>query len=185
MLKLRLKKAKDHNQKPCTPNILPCRIHHDAPVDASTRYWAPETAKGQSEFQLLLHADQTPIQSFIIDEKPEVYFRGRKLRGRELQVPQGYRGVIVKEAGNEMTGFQTLEQGGLENDEGEQREEEQEEITMLNEISAFDKLLIWSHESIVEGNDAFVKGLSEWIGFAEAVSLVFPGCGRLYMHNGC
>lgn len=24
-----------------TPNILPCRIHHDGPVDLSTRYWQP------------------------------------------------------------------------------------------------------------------------------------------------
>ena len=41
-------KAKDRLQKPCTPNILPCRIHRDGPVNASPRYWAPETSKGQS-----------------------------------------------------------------------------------------------------------------------------------------
>ena len=31
----------------CTPNIFPCRIHHDGPVNASERYWAPTTADGQ------------------------------------------------------------------------------------------------------------------------------------------
>lgn len=25
----------------CTPNILPCRIHHDGPVESLQRYWAP------------------------------------------------------------------------------------------------------------------------------------------------
>lgn len=23
----------------CTPNILPCRIHYDGPIDASKRHW--------------------------------------------------------------------------------------------------------------------------------------------------
>lgn len=31
----------------CTPNLLPCRINHDGPVNASTEYWAPETDKGK------------------------------------------------------------------------------------------------------------------------------------------
>lgn len=25
----------------CTPNILPCRIHHDGPVKSLNRYWMP------------------------------------------------------------------------------------------------------------------------------------------------
>lgn len=25
----------------CTPNILPCRVHHDGPVEISKRYWNP------------------------------------------------------------------------------------------------------------------------------------------------
>lgn len=30
-----------------TPNILPCRIHHDGPVDSVDRFWVPVTdAKG-------------------------------------------------------------------------------------------------------------------------------------------
>lgn len=52
-------------------------------------------------------------------------------------------------------------------------EEEQGEVTILNELGSFDKLLIWYHESMVDGDDPFVKGLAEWIGFAEAVSGVF------------
>ena len=33
----------------CTPNILPCRIHHDGPVDNVGYFWKPEVGeKGQS-----------------------------------------------------------------------------------------------------------------------------------------
>lgn len=119
-----------------------------------------------------LHPAQKPIYSFITDGKPEAYFRGRKLRGQEIGVPQGYRGIVVEEAGRETTASQNTEKGDLEGEEGEQKE-----VTILHELGSFDKLLIWNHESMVEGDDPFVKGLSEWIGFAEAVSGVFSVCG--------
>ena len=117
-----------------------------------------------------MRSAQKPIHSYITDGKPEAYFRGRKLRGQEIEVPQGYRGVVVKEAGREKTAFQINEKKGLEGEESEEREEEQEEVTILNELGSFDKMLIWNHESMVDGDDPFVKGLNEWIGFAEAVS---------------
>ena len=65
--------------------------------------------------------------------------------------------------------MQNTGQGDLE---GEEEEEEQEEVTVLNEVGSFEKVVIWNHESIIEGDDAFVKGLREWIAFAEAVSHV-------------
>ncbi|KAF6229325.1 hypothetical protein HO133_007441 [Letharia lupina] len=143
---LKFSKPETRVQKQCEPNVLPCRIHHDGPVDASPRYWAPKTAQ---------------------DGQPEAYFRGRRLRGQEIDVPQGYRGVIVKEAGKERTSLQNTDVGNLEREEGEQ---EQEEVTVLNEVGSFDKVVIWSHETRLDEDDAFVKGLGEWIGFAEAIN---------------
>lgn len=35
-----------HDADKCTPNILPCRINHNGPVNASKRYWAPEVDPG-------------------------------------------------------------------------------------------------------------------------------------------
>ena len=122
---------------------------------------------------LLLQSTHRPIRgSFITDGKPEAYFRGRKLTGRDIHVPQGYRGVIVKEAGKEKTASQSTDKGYLEEEEGE----EQEEVAVLNEVGSFDRVVIWNHESMVDGDDAFVKGLDEWVVFAEAVSHVFPAC---------
>jgi hypothetical protein len=32
----------------CTPNLLPCKINHDGPVNASERYWKAETGEGMN-----------------------------------------------------------------------------------------------------------------------------------------
>lgn len=118
----------------------------------------------------------------MTDGKPEAYFRGRKLRGQEIDVAQGYRGVIVKEAGKEEIAFKDIEK---ENMEGEEDEEEQEEVRVLNEVGSFDKVVVWNHESMVDGDDAFVKGLREWIGFAQAVSHILQARWRCYVRNEC
>ena len=99
-----------------------------------------------------------------------------------MDVPKGYRGVIVQEAGKEKIAVQDMNIGDLDGEEGE---EEQEEVTVLNEVGLFDKVVIWNHESVVDGDDAFVKGLGEWIGFAQAVSRVFPAGSQKHMWNNC
>ena len=32
----------EHTEK-FTPNILPCRIHHDGPIESTDRFWIPQT----------------------------------------------------------------------------------------------------------------------------------------------
>ena len=91
------------------------------------------------------------------------------MRGKEIRVPEGYRGVIVK--GDE------AERGtDMKNERRMQREEDEEgevEPKTLREVGSFNEIVLWGHESVVDGDDAFVKGLGEWVGFAEAVS---PAC---------
>lgn len=99
-----------------------------------------------------------------------------------MDVPQGYKGIIVKEAGKEKTAFEKIEKESLE---GEGGEEEQEEVTVLNEIGSFERVVIWNHESMVDGDDAFVKGLGEWISFADAVSHASSACAQVYIDNRC
>lgn len=38
----------------CTPNIIPCRIHHDGPIDSLDRYWTVKDEKGMQDKQLWL-----------------------------------------------------------------------------------------------------------------------------------
>ena len=58
-------------------------------------------------------------------------------------------------------------------------------MTVLNEIGSFDNLFLWNHESMINEDDAFIKGSSEWISFAEAVSHAFSVRRRTYVHDRC
>lgn len=53
-------------------------------------------------------------------------------------------------------------------------EEEEEEIVGLHvETASFDEIISWAHESLPDGaNDAQMKGVEEWIRFAEKVSMI-------------
>ena len=94
-------------------------------------------------------------------------------------MPGGYTGCIVNrdEAGKEVVGEsmneQTREGGEMQEEEEKEEGEEIEEVQVLEEVASFDKVVLWGHETLVEGDDPFVKGVEEWIGFAEAVSYAY------------
>ncbi|KAL8709978.1 MAG: hypothetical protein Q9220_005429 [cf. Caloplaca sp. 1 TL-2023] len=125
------------------PNLLPCHIHHNGPVATHTRYWNPQPAKD--------------------DGRPEAYFRGRKLRGREVRVPDGYRGVVVRD-GVKVENQSGRERRGMGVDD---EEEEEEEVKVMEEVASFEKYVVWGHENVVEGDDGFVKGVEEWVRFTD------------------
>lgn len=60
--------------KKCTPNVLPCRIHHSGPIKVHKRHWQPTTSES--------------------DGTCTSHFRGRRLRGRSIDVPVGYKGEL-------------------------------------------------------------------------------------------
>ena len=92
-------------------------------------------------------------------------------------MPDGYRGVVVvkkrlEEEGNEGDERRRRGNGFLKSDLDEEGEEEGEEpVAVLEEVGAFEKIVVWDHEKVVEDDDGVVKGVAEWIRFAEAVSL--------------
>ena len=100
-------------------------------------------------------------------------------------MPEGYRGVVVRECGEgEMlgTGGQGREErrgvnGVLREAQEEEEEEEKEEeeaIQVLEEVAKFEEVVVWGHELVPDRDDVFVKGMAEWIRFAEAVSYSIP-----------
>lgn len=54
----------------------------------------------------------------------------------------------------------------------EEEDEREEEVKVLEEVAGFEEVVVWAHDGVVDGDDVFVKGMEEWIMFAEAVSLV-------------
>jgi ribonuclease H2 subunit C len=51
------------------------------------------------------------------------------------------------------------------NEEGEQ----DEPVKVLEKQTTFDEYVVWGHEAIPAADDTFVKGVEEWVKFAEAV----------------
>lgn len=140
-----------------TPNILPCRIHHSGPIPTSKHHWNPSKITKDSP------TATTTTQSS--------YLRGRKLLGKSVKLPSTYTGVVLQKT------EKVLPQPAKQReDDGEEEDgDEPVEVKMMETIGRFEEVVVWGHEMVPEeGEDVYVKGLQEWIGFAETV-----GCGLL------
>ncbi|KAL8783640.1 MAG: hypothetical protein Q9213_004500 [Squamulea squamosa] len=113
-------------------------------------YWAPQQDK---------------------DGNLEAYFRGRKLKGRQVRVPEGYKGVVVKgeakEDNTQRKNVKRLTRQQLQDEDVD--EDDEEEVQVLEEVAGFKDFIVWGHEAVADGDDAFVKGVEEWVKFAEAM----------------
>ena len=152
---LSIRKSEKHQGK-CLPNVLPCGIKHDGPVDTSKRYWAPSKAEGMH----LRGESWRPTANTRPDGKNIAYFHGRKLQGSEVKLPDGYTGVVlapkVTSNGDKMYD---------NDDEGDRIEE-----TVSEELAHFDRVMVWDHGALPDGSsDPYLRGIDEWISFAETV----------------
>jgi ribonuclease H2 subunit C len=139
------------SDKKFTPNILPCAIKHNGPVSAAERYWNPSTEQ---------------------DGTTTAFFRGRKLRGKKVVLPEGYEGVVLQKTDKKVIAKPSMPIPGAEDSAEDSAEDAPKEIeTMtMDQHATFGELMVWDHEAVPEGADVYVKGIEEWIGFAEAVS---------------
>lgn len=92
------------------------------------------------------------------------YFRGRKLDAKQLKVPKGYRGVVISSTDR------ILPKSAQDPAEDEGESEEVPEVMVMEEQSEFEDIMVWGHEALPDDTaDPYVKGLEEWIAFAEQV----------------
>ncbi|KAL8643818.1 MAG: hypothetical protein Q9226_008102 [Calogaya cf. arnoldii] len=142
--------TEEADRMPVLETDFKCGLLGKAPACSDMKYWAPEHDK---------------------DGNLEAYFRGRKLKGREVTLPKGYKGVVVEGGANEdeahKRNTERLRRRQLE-EEGED-EDEEEGAKVMEEVANFKDFIIWGHEAVVDGDDAFVRSVEEWIGFAAAV----------------
>lgn len=88
-------------------------------------------------------------------------------------MPDGYRGLVVgrKRVEGEKRDAEDRWRDGYGDDAGgEGQEGEEEEVAVLEELATFEEVVVWDHEKVVDDDDGVVKGLEEWIRFAQAVS---------------
>ncbi|KAF2494324.1 hypothetical protein BU16DRAFT_540802 [Lophium mytilinum] len=141
----------------CTPNLLPARLNHDGPVNATERHWNPETTE---------NGDTT------------AFFRGRKLKGRTVKIPEGYKGVVLDITDKAAPQPKKVQNEGRADDEGDNEEEEDPvDVKAVEELATFEEIVVWGHEAApANTEDPYAKGVHEWIGFAEAVAVWKQAC---------
>ncbi|KAF4584229.1 ribonuclease H2 subunit C [Ophiocordyceps camponoti-floridani] len=138
--------AGESDKRKAVPNLLPCRIRHTGPIDSVAGYWAPSSPKQ--------------------DEPRVAYFRGRKLHGRAVAVPDRYEGVVVRrEAGDRKRKHSQL--CGEDEDDGAVAAEPETET--LRVTARFDEVLVWAHEATMDSTDEYVRGVEEWLQVADKI----------------
>lgn len=145
---LAIKKGNVEKRK-YTVNILPCLINHDGPFTCSKWHWNP--------------VDQPDGLSIA-------FFRGKKLHGKRLRLPERYRKVVLSKTDKIISREKQTFAENLAQTENEQITEDEESdpiVKVVEEQSEFDNITIWGHETLPdETTDPFVKGIQEWIDFS-------------------
>ncbi|KAI9651463.1 MAG: hypothetical protein M1829_002804 [Trizodia sp. TS-e1964] len=139
-----------------TPNILPCKINHEGPVNASERYWSPVPNNGNNT---------SPAAKTLTS-----HFRGRKLCGKSITVPEGYQGVVATPVKREL---KALENATTDTNAGNSQDgycEDEKEAIQLEVLATFDEVVVWGHEQApLDSTDPYIRGVEEWIAFAAQV----------------
>lgn len=91
-----------------------------------------------------------------------------------IQIPEGYRGVVVekKDATAQSTGA-LRQRDEPEVIDVDADTEEEMPLGALEEQAEFDEMVIWGHESVAEASaDPYVRGVDEWVTLAEQVCVI-------------
>ncbi|KPP77079.1 Ribonuclease H2 subunit C-like [Scleropages formosus] len=107
-------------------HLLPCEIEHDGPAEVS-RYFTPTVKDHKNEMS--------------------VSFRGRGLKGAEINCPQGYTGLVLKE----------------DNKAASDQEDRTVRIS-----SVFHRFTYWNLETKPNSDDGVVMAMT-WPALAEAI----------------
>ncbi|KAF4555461.1 Ribonuclease H2 non-catalytic subunit-like protein [Elsinoe fawcettii] len=137
----------DKSQSKVQPNLLPCKISFNGPVNASSRYWVPQDG------------ESTGLKT--------AYFRGRKLQGKDVALPEGYTGAVLQKT--DRTIVEAPPQQDHDDDVSDD-EEPPKQLKVIEQVGTFDSITVWEHEAVPEsGRDPYLKGVEEWIKLSQAI----------------
>ncbi|KAF7845659.1 hypothetical protein BT93_L1371 [Corymbia citriodora subsp. variegata] len=126
----------------CSISFLPCKIQKTGAAKISKRYWKPRVQP---------------------DSTKTVYFRGRRLRGRVVKLPESMDGNILKLSDKTM-------QDTVSNDVLDQADhEDPEPVAVVEKLSIFNELTFYGHDILPATEDSMITGLTEWLDLAEAI----------------
>ncbi|CAF3651895.1 hypothetical protein SNK05_007122 [Fusarium graminearum] len=137
----------DENKFKAVANILPCRIHHDGPIEPTSTYWTPAATD-----------DGTKL----------AYFRGRKLQGKIVKLPKDCRGIVVERVSQQDP--KTAVEEIVEDEDAEQEQTGRMQVT-----AEFDEMVVWGHEAVADASaDPYVRSMEEWLQVADKIHSYSP-----------
>ncbi|KAF5636642.1 ribonuclease H2 subunit C [Fusarium sp. NRRL 52700] len=130
-------------------NLLPCRIHHDGSIDQASTFWTPTTTNEGTRL---------------------AYFRGRKLEGKVVKIPEQCRGVVVEQAPERDR--KSTNEDVVEDLDADQ---EPEQIGSMKITAEFDEMVVWGHETVADAStDPYVRSIEEWLQMADRIHSYSP-----------
>lgn len=152
-------------------SLLPCRIRHDGHIEQAGAYWKPRTSKCTIVERDTQQCEQNITPTFSSPSK-EAFFRGRKLKGREVALPKQYEGVVLQRATTNPTQTKGTDVAATE------RDDECENSTVgeaFQVLSRFDEVVVWAQDcSGGDTSDLYTRSLDEWLRTASKVSMTEP-----------
>ncbi|KAL2121605.1 hypothetical protein VTJ04DRAFT_5632 [Mycothermus thermophilus] len=141
------------NPPKTTPHLLPCRVHHNGPVEPVQSFWDPKPSPEDA-------AAST------------AYFRGRKLCGKTVKLPDGYRGVVAVPTSSDNS--QTVEVIDLEAADADGGMPAAQSSLVVQ--AEFDEMVLWGHDVAVDAvdgeagaSDPYMRAVGEWVAVAERI----------------
>lgn len=177
-------------KKEWTPDLMPFHIGYDGPAPVSTYMMVKKVKRGVG-MPDTNDKDGDVEMDEAQDGRYESTFRGRTMHGMDVDLPGGYKGLVVRSEG-----------GSSEEKEGKtkgRRLEEEGERRVVVAAGEFSGVRVWHADTAVDGGrDEFVRSLDEWTALADSVSGEVPweaaaysgadASGRAikpYMAGGC
>jgi ribonuclease H2 subunit C len=111
-------------------SLLPCHIHHDGPAPVS-RYFIPRELKAGED------------RDAGGEEGVVAAFRGRKLLGKEMELPEGSRGLVLREAAGTAGASWFVEE-------------------------VFDRVTVYGHDRMPSKANPVISAM-EWLDVAQAI----------------
>lgn len=164
---LRVEKSETPSGKSpkATPHLLPCRVHHNGPAEPAQSFWNPRVGECKQSVDSRLRTRSQLTHCVHLAGTRTAYFRGRKLQGTAVKLPDGYRGVVAVTS--------APEQPSRRSEEPEVVDLEQSEPPhgSLQVQAEFDEMVVWGHEQPVDAAaDPYLRGAAEWLTLAEKAS---------------
>lgn len=118
-----------------------------------------------------------PSPPAIVDTqqaKSHAYFRGRHLHGTAIPIPEGYTGAVLRITSEPVQQAQAQSRQHTEDEQEDDDDDEDDQMKVdtriAEKMATFDEVVVWGHASEVDARqDAVIRGMREWIGFAEAM----------------